>query len=376
MEKLKEYFLKYKDKVSFIELKEGSEVDLNGYKVRSGLPLPITVENLIENVKTSADNIKFNDMIEGMIITIGIDENFPYADEYKKILKSFKENIEIMIINSGNEFIEKGEIDKGMIYLRAAHSLDKNNLFAIYNYSIALEEKAKKLYSEDKKELGSKFLNEAMEKMMELRDKDEKEEFPLAYYKLGYYYKAYNQSKKARDSWEKFLEMDVEEEAKDEIRNNLEAIRNDVIYEEGCELILSGKPREGLEKLIPLTEKYEKWWNLDFMVGVALRQTQDFKNAIKFFKKVLEVNPSQVDTLNEMGLCKANTGDMNAALEFFNKAILMKPDSSEIICNRGMAKLQLGDIKGAEEDINRAYKLNPEDEIVKQCIAIIEKYSE
>ncbi len=376
MDKLKDYFLKYRNKVSFIELKKDAEINVNGYIVTGGLPLPIPMDDLIDNVKEAADRMKFNDMVDGMIYTIGIDESFPYADKYKEILKAFSKEIESVIINTGNECVQKGELDKGMIYFRAAYALNKNNLYAIYNYSIALEEKAKRLYDEDNKDLGTIFLTEAMEKMEEVRDKDEEGIFPNAHYKLGYYYKAYNKNIKAKESWEKFLETGAVPEVGDEVRNMLEAIENDVIYEEGCELILNGEPRKGLEKLLPLTEKYEKWWNLDFMTGVALRQIGDFKNAMSFFRRVLEVNPSQVDTLNEMGLCKANTGDMHGALEFFSKALTMNPGNPEIMCNRGMAKLQVGDAEGAVEDIKKAYETDPEDEVVKQCVALINKYSE
>lgn len=372
---MKDYFKKYTKDVSFIELKPDAHVDVNGYKVGGGTPLPILVDDLVGEVKDDNEEIKFVNMINGMIYTIGIDSDFPHAEEYKKILKAYAEDIENYMIYSAMEKMKENKVDEAMIHLRAVYALNENNVPAIYNYSIALEERAKIAYEKNDKKLGTDFLREAMVKMEEVRDKDDENnrEFPLAYYKLGFYYKAFHKFIDAKDSWEKFIELTENSEEIDEVREVLQSIEDDVQYEEGYSLVLEGRPKEGVEKLLPLTKKFKNWWNLDFVIGVGFRQLGEFDKAISYFKKVLDVNPAQVDTLNEMGLCKANLGDMEAAVEFFDKAVKMNPKNHEIICNRGMAKLQLGDVEGATEDIKQAHSIAPEDEIVKSCIAVLGK---
>ncbi len=372
---MKDYFKKYTKDISFIELKPDAFVDINSYKVGGGTPLPILVDDLVGEVKDDSDEIKFVNMINGMIYTIGIDSDFPHAEEYKKILKAYDEGIENYMIYSAMEFMKENKVDEAMIYLRAVYALNEDNIPAVYNYSIALEERAKIAYEKDDKKLGTEFLKEAMSKMEEVRDKDDDEnrEFPLAYYKLGFYYKAFHKFILAKETWEKFIEITDNTEEIDEVREILQSIEDDVQYEEGYSLVLEGHPKEGVEKLLPLTEKFKNWWNLDFVIGVGYRQLGAFEKAIYHFKKVLEVNPAQVDTLNEMGLCKANQGDMEAAVEFFDKAVKMNPNNHEIICNRGMAKLQLGDVDGATEDIEKAHSIAPEDEIVKSCVAVLGK---
>ncbi|MDO5708075.1 MAG: tetratricopeptide repeat protein [Andreesenia angusta] len=373
MDNMKEYFKNFRDRVSFIELKKEASMDLNGYIVRGGLPLPIMMDDLIDRVKEISEEIKIVSIIKGMIHTIGIDEEFPYADRYKEILISYDKDIAKYIVGTGMTMMKEKNIDEAMIYFRAAYALDKGNIGAIYNYSIALEEKARNFYDEKNKEMGNKFLAEAMEKMIEVQKKDSEYDLPMCYYKLGFYYKAYSKFRKAKESWEKFIQIGKHPEIFDEVREAIEGIEDDTIYEEGYSLILENKAEEGLKKLLPLTERYKNWWNLDFMTGLGFRQLGQFDTAIDFFKRVLEINPTQIDTLNEMGLCKANLGDMNGALEFFDKAVKMNPNNHEIICNRGMTKLNLGDNEGAIEDIEKAYSINPEDEIVKSCMEIVKK---
>lgn len=369
---LKKYFSKFTKDVSFIQLKPGTSIDVHGFKVDHVIPLPIMIEDLVDEVKGETEELKFTNMINGMIYTIGIDSEFPHTEEYMRILYAFSNDIENYIINSSMQKIKDGKVDESMIYLRAAYAMNQNNLTTIYNYAIALEEKAQNAYKLEDNKLGTEFLKEAMLKMEELKEKDIEDKYPMSNYKLGFYYRAFRKFIKAKEVWIEFMGKAIDEEAKEDVREALESIENDVVYEEGYSLILDGNPKEGLEKLLPLTEKYEKWWNLDFLVGVGLRQLGMFDSAIDYFKKVLEVNPAQIDTLNEMGLCKANTGDMIGAIEFFDKAVNMDPKNHELICNRGMAKLKTGDTEGAIIDIDKAAEINPDDEIVKACLEAVE----
>ena len=50
-----------------------------------------------------------------------------------------------------------------------------------------------------------------------------------------------------------------------------------VEYEEGYTLVFQGKFEEGLEKLLPLEEKYGDWWNLLFMIGLAYKNMNEIK---------------------------------------------------------------------------------------------------
>jgi tetratricopeptide (TPR) repeat protein len=371
MSRIDEYFKKRTKDISFIELKKGSQIDINGYKIYDDTPLPILTESLVEEVKTGnpEEEVRFSNMVDGIIYILGVDPEFKYAEQYKRALYSYDEKIEDYIKHRGLDYVQKGKIDEAIICFRALKTLNDKDNSAIYSYAISLEERAKLAYELEDKKLGNSFLKEALSEM----EKIAYDEIPLAYYKLGYYYKHFSEFRKSKLMWEKFLRLGKEKELIEEIREQLELIEDEVVYEEGYTKVIEGYPAEGIELLLPLAEKYENWWNLSFMLGLGYRQLDKVEEAISYFEEVIKINPAQIDTLNELGLCYASKLELDKAIEFFSEAIKIEPKNYEIICNRGMAYLQLNQIEEAEIDINRAYKLNPNDEVVLACKKIIDE---
>lgn len=374
MARTDDYFRQKTKNISFIEVKPGTYVDVNGFKVTGEIPLPIVVDDLIEEVKenSAGEEIKFTSFINGMIYTLGVDPEFKFAEDYKNILYKYDEKIEDYILYKSLKDISEDLLELGMISLRALYFINNKNLFGKYNYALALAERAKVSFELKDKELGREFLDRSTEVLEEVLDDDPN--YSLALYKLGYHYKSRSEFKKAQITWDKFLRQGKEEELLEEVREELETMSDDVVYEEGYSLVVEGYASEGLEKLLSIEEKYDKWWNLYFMIGLAYRQLGEYEKAKGFFEKVLEIESEQVDALNELGLTLVYLGDTKRAIEKFDKAIELSPKDYEIMCNRGMTYLQINDLEKAEIDITNAYDLNPTDEVTMVCMQELDKY--
>ncbi|KNF07506.1 TPR repeat-containing protein [Gottschalkia purinilytica] len=374
MKRLDEYFKKKTKNLSFIEIKPNSYVDIKGYKVGPETPLPLVLDELVKEIQEgkAQDEVNFATVINGIIYTIGVDPKFKHLEEYKKILYNYDFRIEEFILYNGLKKVNEGHLEDGLVWLRALYIINKRNLMGSYNYALALGERAKEAYTLKDNNLGDVFLTTSTSIMEEILDMDPN--FSLAYYKLGYHYKTYKQYKKSQLIWQKYLRLGDDEALLQDVRDSLEEIEDDVIYEEGYNEILNGRPDIGLEKLLPLSERYNNWWNLHFMIGLGYRQLGEFQNAKLHFQKVIEVNPKQADAFNELGLCLAYMGNFEDAIESFSKGIDLKPNDYEIICNRGMAYIQVNDIENAKKDINKAYNINPNDEITIACKNELEKY--
>ncbi|KPU26627.1 hypothetical protein TR13x_09035 [Caloranaerobacter sp. TR13] len=376
MKEIEKFFKEKTENLTFIELKSGTKTKFNRFKLESNVPLPILVDELITEIKErrAQDEIKISSIIRGMIYTIGVDSSFPYIDKYKDILYSFDEKIEDFILYNGVKFIKEGSIDDGLIYLKALITLNKESVDGLYNYGVALEEKAKKYLELRDEKKANVFINESTRQFENILEIDDT--YSLAFYKLGYHYGLNKQFIKCKIMWEKFLTISENEELKEEIKLSLLEIQDDIIYEEGYNEIFTGNPVKGLEKLLPLKEKYSDWWNLLFIIGLGYRQIGDFVKAKEEFENVLSIVPGQVDTLNELGLCLANLGQYEEAIEKFTEAYQKRPKDYEILCNRGMTYLQMGILDKAKEDIQKAYDVNPLDEITIACMKEIERVEE
>ena len=376
MEILEEYFKEKTKNISFIEIKPDTYIDVNGYRVSENIPLPIIVDDLIDEVKDNdgGEEIKFESFINGIVYTIGVDPKFKYFEQYKEILYSFDKKIEDYIIYKSLNNISQDKLEIGLIWLRALYFINNKNLFGKYNYALAIAERAKEAFELKDIEQGKDLLDSSTKVLEEILDDDP--DFHLALYKLGYHYKSKSEFRKSKITWEKFLRLGKEDELIEEVRNCLEAMEDDVIYEEGYNLILEGYSEDGLDKLLSIVDKYDKWWNLYFMIGLGYRQIGQYEKAKEYFEKVLELKEDQVDTLNELGLSLVYLGDTPNALKNFSKAIELRPTDYEIMCNRGMTYLQINDITNARKDILNAYEINPNDEVNIACVGELDNYIE
>ncbi len=372
--KIEKYLLVKTENLSFLTIKEDADLPLKGYEVpKGGIDVPLLNEELVKNIKEKdiENNISIASISRGMIYIMGIDSNFRYNEEYKKFLYLFDEKIEEYIGYMGIKKADEKEFMDALIYFKALITLKPNDLNGLYNYALVCQDIAK-IHDKNKETIKSNdFLLEALDKLesITLIHPD----FSLAYYQLGYHYYNQKQYVKAKLTWEEALNIGLDEERELEIKEEIKKIGDKVAYEEGYVFVLQGKAKEGLEKLLPLIEEYPDWWNLLFFIGLSYRQLNDVGEAIKYFEKILLLNPEQVDAIVEIGICNAMVGNIDVSIEYFQKAFALKEDP-EIMCNLGMAYLNKGEVEKAKEYIEEAYRLNPQDEVTLACLEEIKKY--
>ncbi len=360
------YIHKRTEDLSFIQLSPEA-IEVKGYKIPDeGLYVPLLTENLAKNIKTKEEDkiVTANAIVRGMIYLLGVDSNFKYKDEYIEFLYAVNPDIEKYINFEAIKFADEDKIIESIIFLKALVLLNNKNTYYLFNYGLTLVKYVSEKLT-NKAKAQKVFKKESMTCFEEILNIDEN--FELAYYHLGFLYSDVKQFVKAKLSWEKYVELSEDENLKVEINNMLLKIDNQAKYERGYEAVLGGRPQEGLSFLLDLEESYSEWWNLLFFIGLAYRQLLQYKEAIKYFEKVLELEENQLDTLAELGLCYAGITDYNKSIECFRKALEIGGDNNEILCNLAMAYMEKGDLIKASECLDKSLALNPEDEITKVC---------
>lgn len=366
MKTIDKHFLKKTEKVSFIQLRKGTKIDVGDYTIDDDIPLPIITDTLIKEIKEGKlqEELQISHLVDGIIYILGVDKEFKYTEEYKKILYNYNPNIEDYILYKGFNYVEKNSLEDASILFRALVNLNPHNVEGLFNYALSLENISKELIDRDKKDEGEAFLLEATNLMESILDIEEN--FSLAYYKLGYYYRYFQQFQKAKLIWEKYLKLDEDAERLNEIREQLELIEDDATFEEGVNYLTMAQYDKALDKLLPLTHKYEEWWNIFYLVGLAYKGLGEYEEAIEFLYSALDLGGLDVNVYNELGICLYLVGDIKEAIDIFNKGIEGNDRDYCIIFNRGLAYLKLGLMDKAREDIEKAYKLNPDNEVIKE----------
>ena len=300
METVNEYFKKKTDRITFIELKEYAATNIKGYPVDKDIPLPIMTDVLVNEIVKGnmEDEIKVSHIIDGIIYLMGIDPLFMYIEDYKKILLSYNEKVEEYIFYQGIKSIDENDYASRAIYFRALKCINPKNIDGIFNYALALEEIAKGYFGKAQEDKGMKFLKKSTDELETILGINDK--YPLVYYKLGYHYKFYEQYLKAKLIWTKHLTLDKDELRLQEIRGEIELIENDVALETGLTYLSREHFDKALEVFLKLLPKFEKWWELKYLIGACYKGMSDFENAIDYFQGAFELYKTDSDVYNEL----------------------------------------------------------------------------
>jgi len=365
LKSIEKYLKEQFDRIVFIEVKKEANLE-SRFDYIKGIPIPILISEIITsgNNPIETNNISLASMARGMVYSIGIDSNFKYKEIYTRFLYDFDEKIEDYIGYTGAKMAEEKQFMDAIISFKALMTINSENINGLYNYAKCCQDII--IDIEDNKDKVKAFEEESLEAFEVIIDK-----FPAfapAYYYLGFHYANQKLFKKASLIWSKCLELDIDEEKKKEIFFQMERIKDHVQYEEGYTYILNSQSQKGLEKLLPLVDKYADWWNLLFFVGLAYRQQQKYQEAIDTFKKVLTTKPTQADTLNELGLCYSSINDYPEAEKHLKKALKYNDEDGEILSNLGLLYMEMGKLEAAKENFEKSLEINPEDEITRKCI--------
>ena len=359
--------------VTFLELKNQAVVDINGYKLKGGLPLPVITDNLIKDIQYSdlSEEIKLGQIIEGIIFLLGVDPEFPHMDQYKEILFKYDSKILDFIFYRGMKALEAGEYENSGVFFRAVIELDPNNLNARLNYALVLESIGKNLIESEKFDEGKEFLIGSTNEMEDIINIDGS--YSLAYYKLGYHYKYFDQYLKAKITWNKFLILDKDENRLQEIREQIDLIEDDVKMEVGLSYLDYNYFDKALDSFLKLMPKYKDNWNINYLIGLCFKGMKDYELAIDYFNNAIELNDEEADIYNELGIIYFVQGNILDAVNIFDKGIKKINDDYKLYFNRGLGYMQLGDNKLALKDIIKANELNPYDENVAMQKEELEK---
>lgn len=312
------YLKKYTKNFVFDEFSDAF-IKRTGFDFMKGVPIPLRKQDL-EQFR-GGDGLKMNHIAENIAWIMGIDPKFQYMESYLEFMRRFS-NSKIIngLVKEGRDTAEAGDYDNAAIHFRAALCISPTNIHAMYSYARACRE----LYlTGNNEEYIGRFKAESIE-FFELLTVFHPR-YSLAYYYLGYCYLNMGLYIKAKLAWERFLKMSTNMKDCREVRSRMKQLEQPVRIEEGCNAVLSGKYELGVDILEPfLTTKFRDWWPMSYYLGVAYERTGNRKDAVASFKRVLGVNASHVETMDELAAIYADCKDKENEVKYRKKAELIR----------------------------------------------------
>jgi cytochrome c-type biogenesis protein CcmH/NrfG len=96
-------------------------------------------------------------------------------------------------------------------------------------------------------------------------------------------------------------------------------------------------------------------------IGTLYRATHQFKTAIDYYQKSLDINPKNVGARTDLASCLYYMGDVDGALAQLDKSLTYDPKHTGTLVNIGIIRWKgKNDVKGAVAAWQQALKLNPD----------------
>lgn len=93
----------------------------------------------------------------------------------------------------------------------------------------------------------------------------------------------------------------------------------------------------------------------------------NYEQAIVIYQKVLELDPADVDTYNDLGLAFYYTGNANIALATLEQGTQIGPSFQRIWLSLGFVRMNAGSLEGAKEALGKAAGLDPDSEVGQEA---------
>lgn len=95
-------------------------------------------------------------------------------------------------------------------------------------------------------------------------------------------------------------------------------------------------------------------------VAVYLEQAGQIQAAIAHYQTAIQLKPTYVDALNNLGHALSMAGKTADAVVYLQRALAIKPDLAEAHCNLGYALAQQGKIRDAATEFEQALRIRPD----------------
>ena len=142
----------------------------------------------------------------------------------------------------------------------------------------------------------------------------------------------------------------------EDLLNKARKLQKDKRYEESVEIL------ENLFKKNPQSGEIKKELiNVFLSYGVYLSDefVMEFEKSIKYFNKILEIDPNYYRAVYNIGIAYFNLGDMTNAMRAYNNAIKIKPDYKHCYYNIGLIYEVKENLKEALKFYKKALEIDP-----------------
>ena len=342
----------------FIDLKE--EYHLEDVNLPVGFSLPIKLDYLIEGIKEKEleEEINLEKIVEAMVYLLGIDNEFKYSKDYKEILKKLKIDLKNYAMHKAYISQEEDPLDS-YIFLKGYEEVVGEDPDIIFKEANILEALYNQIHEEEY-EKSEKLLNFIIKKYNKVLNLDET--YSLAYYRLAYINLAFAKFIKANMYFEKFINLSRDEELKDQVRKELEIIRNNVSFDSAKTFLSYGDYDKALNQLENISEDFDKDESFYYTYALSYYKIGDLDKAEEYGKLSVEKKTTE-ENINLLATIYAGRQEFTRSIEIIELGLEEIEESYPLNYNMGIIYLNMNEKEKGLEYLEKANKLNQNKEL-------------
>ena len=342
----------------FIDLKE--EYHLDDIDLPVGFSLPIKLDYLIEGIKDKEleEEINLEKIVEAMVYLLGIDSEFKYSKDYKEILKKLKIDLKNYAMHKAFVSQEEYPLDS-YIFLKGYEEVAGEDPDIIFKEANILEALYNQIHEEEY-EKSEKLLNIIIKKYNKVLNLNES--YSLAYYRLAYINLALAKYIKANMYFEKFINLSRDEELKDQVRKELEIIRNNVSFDSAKTYLSYGDYEKALNQLESISEDFNKDESFYYTYALTYYNVGDLDKAEEYGKSSVEKKTTE-ENINLLATIYAGRQEFTRSIEILELGLEEIENSYPLNYNMGIIYLNMNEKEKGLEYLEKANKLNPNKEL-------------
>lgn len=130
---------------------------------------------------------------------------------------------------------------------------------------------------------------------------------------------------------------------------------------------------QDLNRVVPVEEMGVDTKNPEALalLGDKYFESSRFNQAIEIYKKVLELDPRDIDTYNDLGLAYQYVNRTDLAIDILQKGVKEGPSHQRIWLSLGFVYMSAGNNAEAKKALTKAAELNPRTDIGQEAIRML-----
>lgn len=355
--------------IIYISLPAEIERTIGGFELDPEVLLPVETTGADERYDLS--DLTWEQIIAGMLKVLAYQPDHDDAAYFRSFVLAVKPEIVDELSQTGVVQARNHDFGLAKEVFLALRSLQPQDQRHLINLALLAEDRAGATQNEDERQ---EYLEEAFELYKQLLSGDEVS--ADAHLNAGYFFLRRQNFERAREQLEAFREASADTERIAEVTKVINEIDahdlQDKRFKEAFDFIRMGREEEGLARVRAFLQDAPNVWNGWFLLGWGLRRLQRYQEAIEAFGRALELGPRQVDTLNELAICKLELAHYHEAERLLTEALRDEPENTKVISNLGIVALKQEKSEEAAAYFRTVLEIDPNDKVAANLLQTLD----